>query len=154
MSELWSCRGRWTSAIATKSIRRTNRKSANASRAARHVVYREVIAPFGPVPREARFEGSRVLVSSRDVDQSLVAYGAYRPISFQLCGAQPSSCRFVEATLAGDHVVLEVPQGLKPARVRCCWADNPVCTLYGGSGCRPARSSLRCSDPGSVRREA
>ena len=104
------------------------------ARAARHVVYGEAIAPSGPALREARLEGSRVQVSFRDVDQSLVAYGAYGPIGFQLCGAEPSSCRFAEATLAGDHVVLEVPQGLKPARVRYCWADNPVCTLYDAAG--------------------
>jgi sialate O-acetylesterase len=104
------------------------------ARAARHVVYGEPITPSGPLPLEARLEGSRVLVSFRDVDQGLVSYGAYRPIGFQLCGAAPSSCRFADATLAGDQVVLEVPPGLKPARVRYCWADSPVCTLYDGSG--------------------
>ncbi len=104
------------------------------ARAARHVAYGESIAPSGPVPAAARLEGIRVVVGFRDVDQGLVAYGANGPTGFQLCGTESSSCRFVEATLAQDQVVLEVPQGLKPSRVRYCWADNPVCTLYDGAG--------------------
>jgi sialate O-acetylesterase len=105
------------------------------ARAARHVVYGEQIAPSGPVPVEAHRDGGRVIVSFKDVDGSLVAYGAYRPVGFELCATDQSSCRFVDASLAADRVVLEPAGGAPtPTRVRFCWADSPVCTLYDKAG--------------------
>jgi sialate O-acetylesterase len=106
------------------------------ARAARHVVYGESIAPSGPVPLMARRDGQNVVVSFKDIGGgSLVAYGAYRPVGFELCGADQGSCRFVEATLQPDRVVLEpVRAAPAPTRVRFCWGDSPVCTLYDKSG--------------------
>ena len=36
-------------------------------------------------------------------------------------------CRWVRATLAGDHVTLS--DAGAATRVRYCWGDSPVCTL-------------------------
>ena len=104
------------------------------ARAARHVVYGEAIAPSGPVLREARVEGTTYRSASATWTRALWPMGHTARSAFDCAHAEPGSCRFVEASIAGDHVVLEVPQGLKPARVRYCWADNPVCTLYDGAG--------------------
>lgn len=105
------------------------------ARAARHVVYGEPIAPSGPVPMGAHRDGERVVVSFKDVTGGLVAYGAYRPVGFELCAADQSSCRFVDASLGTDRAVLE-PAGdaPMPTRVRFCWANSPVCTLYDQAG--------------------
>lgn len=60
---------------------------------------------------------------------ALTLYGSNRPVGFELCGAD-SVCRFVDATLAGDQVVL--PTALPTdVKVRLCWAESPVCNLYG-----------------------
>ena len=32
------------------------------------------------------------------------------------------------------EVALAIPAGLEPTRVRLCWADSPVCTLYDRAG--------------------
>src|SRR6185312_1985697 len=106
------------------------------ARAARHVVYGESIAPSGPVPTAAHTEGAHVVVSFKDITgTSLVAYGAYRPLGFELCGTDQASCRFVDATLQSDRVILEPVHGAPaPTRVRFCWADSPVCTLYDRFG--------------------
>jgi sialate O-acetylesterase len=106
------------------------------ARAARHLVYGESIAPSGPVAVAARKDGERLVVSFKDITGGgLVAYGAYRPLGFELCGADQASCRFVDATLQPDRVVLEPVRAASAAtRVRFCWADSPVCTLYDKSG--------------------
>jgi sialate O-acetylesterase len=106
------------------------------ARAARHLVYGDAVAPSGPIPLEARQDGQHVVVSFKDIGAgTLVAYGAYRPVGFELCGADQASCRFVDATLQSDRVVLEpVRDATAPTRVRFCWADSPVCTLYDKSG--------------------
>ena len=42
-------------------------------------------------------------------------------------------CRFASATIKGKVVLLAMPPGLNPTRVRYCWGDGPVCTLYDSS---------------------
>jgi sialate O-acetylesterase len=103
------------------------------ARAARHVVYGESIAPSGPTPREAQRVGDDVIVTFTDVATRFITYSADAPIGFELCGPARNSCRFVGARLDGDRVVLNAAQVLAATRVRYCWADSPVCTLYDES---------------------
>jgi sialate O-acetylesterase len=98
------------------------------ARAARHVVYGESIAPSGPVAVSATRAADTVVVDFRDVDGSLVTYSHESPIGFELCGASPQSCKFADAHLDGTHV--ELAGGTDAQRVRYCWADSPVCTLF------------------------
>jgi sialate O-acetylesterase len=103
------------------------------ARAARHLVYGDSIGPSGPVPQDARREGNDVIVTFDDVATRLIAYGADAPIGFELCGSARNSCRFVGARLDGNRVVLDATQMSAPKRVRYCWADSPICTLYDES---------------------
>ncbi|WP_052772954.1 sialate O-acetylesterase [Luteimonas sp. FCS-9] len=104
------------------------------ARAARHVVYGEALAPSGPVPRSARREGGAVVVTFDDVEGGLVAYGAPGPVAFELCGAEPGSCRWAQATLDGHRVRLQAPDVPAPVRVRHAWADNPLVNLFDRAG--------------------
>ncbi|MDG2524283.1 sialate O-acetylesterase [Stenotrophomonas sp. HITSZ_GD] len=104
------------------------------ARVARHVVYGEALAPAGPVADTATREGGAVVLRLAQVEQGLVAYSAARPIGFELCGEVAGTCRYVDARIEGAAVTLDVPAGAPAARVRYCWADNPVCTLYDGNG--------------------
>lgn len=104
------------------------------ARAARHVVYGEAVAPSGPVPASVRREADRIVVRFNGVEGSLVAYGADQPIGFELCGAEPASCRYASAVAKADRVELAIKDATTPTRVRFCWADSPVCTLYDESG--------------------
>jgi len=101
------------------------------ARVARHVVYGEAIAPSGPVPLAARRHGGAVVVTFGDVADRLIAYGAAGPIGFELCSA--AACRYANALLEGDRVALHVQADESPTRVRYCWADSPVCTLFDES---------------------
>jgi len=103
------------------------------ARAARHVVYQEAIAPSGPVAASAHRSADKVVVTFEDVEKNLLAYSASRPVGFELCGAGRGSCRFVDALVKGASVELDA-SGIAPTRVRYCWADSPVCTLYDESG--------------------
>jgi alpha-glucuronidase len=101
------------------------------ARAARRVVYAEAITPSGPVVREASREGDDVVVSFGDLDGKLIAYGGAL-VGFEACGAERGSCRFVDAVLESGKVRLKAARG---SRVRYCWADSPVCTVYdAGNG--------------------
>lgn len=104
------------------------------ARVARHVVYGQALAPSGPVAGTAKRAGGAVVLPFAQVEQGLVAYSAARPIGFELCGDAAGSCRYAEARIDGARVVLDVPAGAEPTRVRYCWADSPVCTLYDGNG--------------------
>jgi sialate O-acetylesterase len=103
------------------------------ARAAGHLVYGEPLSPSGPTARAARTNGGRTLVSFDDVEGVLVAYGAQRPIGFELCGEGAESCRYVDAALSGSDVLLEAAN-VSDTRVRFCWGDAPVCNLYDKSG--------------------
>jgi sialate O-acetylesterase len=63
---------------------------------------------------------------------ALTAYGFNRPIGFELCDAN-GVCRFVDATVAADQVILASAQPTD-VKVRLCWADSPICNLYGPAG--------------------
>ncbi|WP_255516355.1 sialate O-acetylesterase [Luteimonas suaedae] len=104
------------------------------ARVARHVVYGEQLPPSGPVPRSATREGEAVVVRFGDLDEGLVAYGADGPIGFELCAAGAGTCRYANARIDRDRVTLRAPSAPAATRVRYCWADSPICTLYDGTG--------------------
>ncbi|MDP3801887.1 sialate O-acetylesterase [Brevundimonas sp.] len=100
--------------------------------AARAVAHGEEGVPASPSPRDARITGEVVTVSFDRVGQGLVVYGASRPVGFELCGA--AGCRFVDARVDGATVVLDAADVPDATTVRFCWADSPVCNLYGDAG--------------------
>ncbi len=104
------------------------------ARAARHLIYGENIPPSGPVPRGAARSADHVVVDFGDIDGALVTYSHDTPIGFELCADAVGSCRYVEASIRNSQVLLSVPGGTSPSRVRYCWADSPVCTLFDRSG--------------------
>jgi len=102
------------------------------ARAARHLVEHESIAASGPAVMGAHRRAGKIEVTFGDVEGELIAYGARRPIGFQLCGAASTSCEFVEADIAGNTISLP-DAGSTATHVRYCWADSPICTLYDRS---------------------
>jgi sialate O-acetylesterase len=62
---------------------------------------------------------------------ALSLYGFNRPVGFELCDAE-GACRFVDATLTGDQIVLPSARP-SDVKVRLCWAESPICNLYGPS---------------------
>ena len=104
------------------------------ARVAGHVIYRQGFAPSGPTPRRATRRSGRIAMEFGDVERGLLAYSHDTPIGFELCGDATDSCRFVDGSIDGSRVMLQIPNGVSPTRVRYCWADSPVCTLHDFSG--------------------
>jgi sialate O-acetylesterase len=125
------------------------------ARAARHVIYGESIGPSGPVAVSATRENGDVVVKFGDVERALVAYSHESPIGFELCGDAPRSCRFAEARIEGAKVALpssrgapENAGGMAVTRVRYCWADSPVCTLFDAGGWPAGPFEMRIATEG------
>jgi sialate O-acetylesterase len=106
---------------------------ARLARAARALIYGETIVPGGPIAVDARREKNAVVVRFKDAEDGLVAYDASDPIGFELCGVAQASCRYAAAQIKDDEISIAVPKGFSPARVRYCWADGPICTLFDGA---------------------
>ena len=123
------------------------------ARAARHVVYGETIAPSGPVAVSAARLGDKVMVDFRDVEGALVTYSHESPIGFELCGEGPNTCKFAVAHLDGTKVELSEVGGPWARRVRYCWADSPVCTLFDGARLPAGPFELPIGAAGQLTRE-
>jgi sialate O-acetylesterase len=104
------------------------------ARVARRVIYGEKLAPSGPVPRSAARSSEQVVVDFGDVEDALVTYSHDTPIGFELCTHAAGSCRYAQGRIRNTQVLLSVAPGAAPTRVRYCWADSPVCTLFDRSG--------------------
>jgi sialate O-acetylesterase len=98
--------------------------------AAAQLIYGDKLQKTGPQPLGAVLTGNVVAITFGGINGKLAAVNALQPIGFELCA---DKCRFVAATIQGDTVRLSVPKGLKATRVRYCWGDGPVCTLYDTS---------------------
>jgi sialate O-acetylesterase len=103
------------------------------SRAARKIVYGEAIISTGPIATSARRDNSAIVVDFDDVEGSLATYSSNAPIGFELCGATQASCRFATARINAGEVRL-AGDGMGLTRVRYCWADSPICTLFDQAG--------------------
>lgn len=110
------------------------------ARAARHVIYGEPISASGPVALRAGRRPGQITVQFGDIERGLLAYSHDSPIGFELCAE--STCRFAEARIDGTRVLLSAPDGA-PTKVRYCWADSPICTLFDGSGLPAGPFELR-----------
>lgn len=104
------------------------------AQAALRLVYGAPISASGPVPLAARRENAGIVVTFNDVDGALTVHGAKRPIGFELCGDDQASCRFVDAIIQSNRVLLDPADMATPTRVRFCWGDAPICNLYDQSG--------------------
>jgi sialate O-acetylesterase len=103
------------------------------ARAARHVVYGEAIAPSGPVASRATRAGKDIVVEFKDVQDRLTAIGARDVSGFEVCGAGAGTCQFAPGTADGSRVKIATDNA-SVTRVRYCWSDSPICTLYDGAG--------------------
>jgi len=117
------------------------------SLAARRVIYGDATVNSGPVPATANRRKATVTIGFTGVNGRLMAVNAAQPIGFELCGPAQQTCHFVAATIHGTTVGLTVPRGLNPTRVRYCWGDGPLCTLYDSTRIPAVPFELALSAP-------
>jgi sialate O-acetylesterase len=80
-----------------------------------------------PSPVSAVREGDRIRIEFAHAGTGLVTLSADDAVGFEVCD-QDKVCRFTPGTVQGATVWLTAPQA---SFVRFCWADSPVCNLYG-----------------------
>ena len=113
------------------------------ARAARHLIYGESLSPSGPIAVRATRSANQVTVRFTDIEHGLLAYSHDQPIGFELCEDAAGTCHFAEAHMQGGAVQLSSPVSSSPTRVRYCWSDSPVCTLFDSSGLPAGPFELR-----------
>ncbi len=116
-------------------IHPTNKKEIGhrLTHAGLKIVYGHDVPSGSPLPADATREGDAIAIPFQQVEGRLVAYSHDEPIGFELCGAE-SGCHFADAAIDGTRVLLTAEEVRQPTRVRYCWADSPVCTLYDEAG--------------------
>ncbi|WP_245561378.1 sialate O-acetylesterase [Erythrobacter cryptus] len=87
-----------------------------------------------PMPLRAVSRGGEIEVAFSGLMGSLTVHSGPYPLGIELCEATPGTCRFVLARAEGQRLVIPVPEGMAPTRVRHAWADAPVVNLYDESG--------------------
>ncbi len=99
------------------------------ARAARAIAYGEKTVPGSPTAVAARRTGNDIVIAYKDTGGGLATYSSDRAIGFEVCAG--TACRYAEARVAGDTVVLPGAATPGVTRVRYAWADAPFVNLFG-----------------------
>jgi sialate O-acetylesterase len=99
------------------------------ARAARAVAYGEKIVPGSPTAVSARRAGNDIVIAYKDTGGGLATYSSDRAIGFEVCAG--TACRYADARVQGDTVVLPGAGTPDVTRVRYAWADAPFVNLFG-----------------------
>jgi sialate O-acetylesterase len=92
------------------------------------MAYGEAV-PVSPQPLSARREGEAIVVAY-PASTGLWTQGANQVIGLQTC--DPSdACTWATGRLVDGALRVESPTAASATRVRYCWADSPICNLYG-----------------------
>lgn len=87
-----------------------------------------------PMPERAQLSGGTVTVSFSGIEGALQVQGGPTALGVELCEAAPGTCRYALARAEGDRLLITIPDGMTPTRVRYAWADAPVVNLVDGGG--------------------
>ena len=88
----------------------------------------------GLSPVKAVREGNVVVLEFDPAMDELVVIGDSKPAAFELCTDEPSHCVYAEGRLDRNRIYVSAEEAGNATRVRHCWADAPICNLYGTSG--------------------
>jgi sialate O-acetylesterase len=87
-----------------------------------------------PMPERAKLAGGTVTVSFSGIEGALQVKGGPTALGVELCEAAPGTCLFALARADGNRLMIAVPDGMTPTRVRYAWADAPVVNVVDGGG--------------------
>jgi sialate O-acetylesterase len=81
-----------------------------------------------PMPKAAVREGNAIRLTFAGLDGGLHAWSG-PPLGVELCAETQDSCRFAQASVAGDSLLI-AGDGKPATRVRYAWAESPVVNLF------------------------
>ena len=101
---------------------------------ARKLVYKEDVVASGPMYQSHRRDGSKIIISFRDIGSGLIANDDEALSEFAIAGVDEKFV-WASAKIEGDQVVVWNDAISDPVYVRYAWADNPVNpNLYNKEG--------------------
>jgi sialate O-acetylesterase len=105
-----------------------------AARAAEKIAYNgKNIIYSGPIYRDMKIKGDKVIISFSNVGNGLEARGG-KLHHFSIAGADKKFV-WAEAEISGDKVIVRSNEVKNPVAVRYAWADNPDgANLYNNAG--------------------
>lgn len=92
---------------------------------------RKDVVPCGPVPvlaKAGKASGKDVVAIGFKYSKGLTTSDGGKVKGFQLAGAD-GKFAWVDAKIVKDSIVISVPAGMTPVRVRYAWDDYPDCNL-------------------------
>jgi sialate O-acetylesterase len=96
---------------------------------ARKVAYGDDIVASGPVFREVKREGDRLIVTFSEIGEGL-ELSSGEGVSGFIVEDVEGQFEVAEGVVSGkDQVSLSIPKGLTPVGIRYAWADNPEVNL-------------------------
>lgn len=90
---------------------------------ARKVVFGEKITASGPVYKDMKIDGDKIIITFTDTGKGLVAKGGELR-HFAIAGADRKFV-WADAVIKGDKVIVSSKDVPQPVAVRYAWADNP-----------------------------
>jgi len=117
-----------------------------AADVARVLVFGEQGIPDGLSPAAVFRQGDDVVLEFDPSIDTLVVVNAASPIAFELCGDTRGDCVYARSRMEGNRILLTAAGFEHATRVRHCWADAPVCNLYGASGLPVSSFEVRIAD--------
>jgi sialate O-acetylesterase len=97
--------------------------------------YGKDIVYSGPMYKDMRIEGSKVLLSFDHIGSGLVAKDKYGYLKGFTIAGTDQEFHWAQARIVGNQVEVFSPKVAKPAAVRYAWADNPDdANLYNQEG--------------------
>lgn len=105
-----------------------------AADVARVLAYGEQGISDGLSPDLVFWQGDEIVVEFDPATDQLFVVSAAAPSAFELCRDTAGSCVYAQSRMQGNRIFLTAPGSKQATRVRYCWADAPVCNLYGESG--------------------
>jgi sialate O-acetylesterase len=105
------------------------------SLAARKIAYNETIVYSGPVYKNSKIEGNKMVIEFENIGSGLLARDKYGYLKGFTIAGPDQHFIWARASVEGDRVVVYSPEIEKPAAVRYAWADNPDdANLYNKEG--------------------
>jgi sialate O-acetylesterase len=98
------------------------------ARAARAVAYGEKITAGGPQAVSARRSGNDIVIDFKHTNGGLVTYSSDKAIGFEACAGKV--CKYADATVSGDRVILSGANTGAATHIRYAWADSPFVNLF------------------------
>ncbi|MFB0612907.1 sialate O-acetylesterase [Aurantiacibacter poecillastricola] len=83
-----------------------------------------------PMPLSASRAGNQLVVRFTGVEGDLRAFGGASPLGVEVCFDNSDSCRWADAAIDGQTLVVDVDPAESITHIRHAWSDAPVVNTY------------------------